>query len=438
MHLTRISRLGAAAAATVLAGSLAVALPSAVGAAEPPALLTGLITDAATGQPVPGACVDLEHPTYLTLVARACAGSDGQYTVPGKAASANMNVLTRAYADGYLDAWAVRRERYQSPVAVLKASGAAVRNFKLGREAGELRGTFVDREGGPMGLVSIFIYLESATTVSPVAATRTAPDGTWSVRTVPPGSYRIETDRGASVMGAGPFVVTAGGSTVADVSSSSSGQFSPSKELNGTVRDTGGESVPGARVALWYPGYGEHVSVLTDTAGAYRFPRVTSSFLDSYKIVVTAPGYGATWSGDRPHPESALRVQNLPTTNDFTLRKDAGTVSGRLVDGAGEPVVTTVQLRQSNGWLHTAYTMADGTYRFPNVRPDEVTLNYATTGPKQWAARKLSEAEADRYPVAAGATVTVDNQLYGPTGTLEVRLVDADTGELLPKACARM
>ena len=431
--LKRRSRLGAAAASAALMSSLAVALPTAAGAAEPPALMTGLITDAVTGQPVPGACMELEHPSYLTLVAKACAGSDGRYTIPGKAAAA-VTVRTHAYAGGYGDRWLGRVSRSESGAMPLTVGATTVRDLALDPAVGTLHGTLRFRDGNPVGLIAVWVYPEAAGSTM-IAGTRTAPDGTWSVPNLPPGNYRLVTSSGA-LESAGPFTVTDGGSTTADVTHL--GSVLVWRTLSGTVRDTGGSPVAGARVALWYPGYGDVASVLADAAGVYRFPPVVDGFHNNYRIVVTAPGYGATWSGDRPHPFGALPVQALPAVSDFTLRRDAGTVGGRLTDGAGDPVVTSVQLRQSNGVLHSGYTTSDGTYLFPNVRPDQVTLNYTTTGPKQWASRKLSEAEADKYTVAAGAAVTVDNQLFGPTGTLEVRLVDAVTGELLPKACALM
>ncbi|WP_212839806.1 carboxypeptidase-like regulatory domain-containing protein [Catellatospora sp. IY07-71] len=423
------------AASAALVSSLAVALPAAVGAAEPPALMTGLITDAATGQPVPGACMELEHPTFLTLVAKACAGADGRYTIPGKAASP-VNVRTHVYADGYGDRWLTKVSRYESVAMPLKVGTTTVRDVALSRASGTLHGTLRFPDGTPVGLIAVWVYPEAAGSLM-IAATRTAPDGTWSVPNLPPGAYRLAVSSGV-LESTGPFTVTDGGSTTADVTYP--GSVLVWRTLHGTVRDTGAQPVAGARVSLWFPGYGEVGSVNTDAAGGYSFPKVASGLLYEHRIVVTAPGRAATWSGDRPHPQSSPPFQQLGTSDlfDFTLRPSAATVSGRLTDGTGDPVVTTVQLRQSNGSLHSEYSAPDGTYRFPNVWPDQVTLNYTTTGPKQFAARKLSEAEADKYTVAAGAAVTVDNQLFGPTGTLEVRLVDAVTGELLPKACALM
>ncbi|BCJ71245.1 hypothetical protein CS0771_07890 [Catellatospora sp. IY07-71] len=433
MDLRNLSRMAATGLTALLVTSLAYA-PAAAVAEQPPALLEGRITDAATGAGLAGACVDLENTTFLGTITSVCAGADGRYALDARLVT-NLNVRTRAHAEGYADGWGLGyRHRFGSGIAGLVPGATVVRDFALSREAGVLRGTLRYPSGDPASLVTLEIRANADGTPA-VARVRTGLDGTWELPNTAPGGYRVTSTFSTPALDAGPYAVTAGATTTADLTLVDDAP--ELVELSGTVRDAAGEPVPAARVTLWLLGYGDVWSVEADAAGRYAFPRVPYDYVGQHFLVARAPGFADVWTGDKPHPQSAYRLWAVPErpggwTVDFVLRPAPGTVVGTLTDAAGLPAMGQVQLRQSTGGaLHTVVSGPDGRYRIPNVRPGEVTAQYVTGGPLQYAAGKVTLAEADVYPVAPGATVTVDNRLHGRTGVLEVRTVDAVSGALV-------
>ncbi|MFC7757155.1 carboxypeptidase regulatory-like domain-containing protein [Catellatospora bangladeshensis] len=437
MHLGKLSRPVAVTATALLIGSLAVAPPAGATAAPAPVPLEGRITDATTGEAVPGACVDVEFTTYLTPIATVCADAGGRYVLDARLAS-QVGVRTRAYAAGYVDEWGKGFRHAFASSVTLNPGSTVVRDFALGRDAGELRGTLRYKSGNPAGMVLLDFHPGGAE-AAPVARLWTGIDGTWSLPALAPGSYVIRSNAGSAQLLSAPVTVTANAATTADLTLNAYEQ--PRRRLSGTVRDTSGEPVGGARVTLWLPAYGEVHSVDADAAGAYAFPPLPGTFVGQHYLVARAPGFADLWSRDKPHPASANRISSHPAeadgwTIDFVMAPPAGTtVTGTLTDADGTPAIGLVQVRQADGALHTGVSGPDGRYRFNNVRPGDVTLQYFTAGPMQYASGKVAAEEADVYPVAPGATLTVDNRLHGPTGVLEVRTVDGVTGEVVTTAC---
>ncbi|BCJ71244.1 hypothetical protein CS0771_07880 [Catellatospora sp. IY07-71] len=433
----RLSRAAATAAATLLVASLAVAPTGAAAADPPPVRLQGVVTDAATGAPVPGACVEIVHASYLHRLAEVCADAEGRYALHTWMMSNSVSVFARAHAAGYADSWSgTVRNRNVLPPLSLSFANVPTRNFQLGRQAGTLQGRVTYPTGYPVGLNLVTVVHDENVSVR-AGQVYTAPDGTWALPNLAPGRYRVSV---GTVVQTGPFTVTDGAATIADVALSSQPPRDP-VGLGGTVRDSDGTPVTGARVSLWTTGYGDVATVSTDGDGAYRFPALVST-PSVMRLVARAPGFAEEWSGGKPHPASATLLTSLPQaengyTGDFTLRQLTGTVAGKIVDDAGRPILTSVSIMNGTTVVHTGHSGPDGRYRFTNVRPGEFTLSFGTGGPTQYAFHRLTAAEADRYSVAPGAELTVDQELYGRTGVLEVRTVDADSGEPVSAGCVR-
>lgn len=438
MHLTRLSRLGAAAASALLGAALAVAPTGAAAAEPPPVRLQGVVTDADTGAPVPGACVEIVHATYLQRLAEVCADADGHYALQGWMLSNAVSVFTRAHAAGYADSWVgTVRNRNAAPALGLAAINSPTRNFKLGRQAGTLQGRVTYPSGYPVGPILLSVY-DTQNPAARAGQVWTTPDGTWTLPNLAPGTYLVSV---GPIWQTGPFTVTDGGVTTADVTVTNQPPRSPIG-VTGTVRDSSGTPVAGAQVSLWASAYGDIATVTTSSDGTYSFTPLTLG-LANMRLVARAPGFAEEWSGGKPHPASAAMVSSLPLTEagytgDFTLVRETGTVGGTVTDHQGRPVMTSVVLHDGTTLTHILYSGPDGRYRITNVRGGEFTLGFVTGGPVQYVPGKFTIDEADRYSVAPGTEITVDQQLFGKTGVLEVRTVDAGTGEPVEAGCLRV
>ena len=100
--------------------------------------------------------------------------------------------------------------------------------------------------------------------------------------------------------------------------------------IQGTVRDTSGAVLPGARVTLTHTQTARQYDTVTTELGFYLFPSVQ---LGPYQLVVEAAGM-ETWKGD-------LYLQVGQTAEVNPTIKVAGTVTEVTVAGTVTPLVTT-------------------------------------------------------------------------------------------------
>ncbi|MCP2263235.1 Carboxypeptidase regulatory-like domain-containing protein [Promicromonospora thailandica] len=219
--------------------------------------------------------------------------------------------------------------------------------------------------------------------------------------------------------------------------------------VSGTVLTDDGEPVAGATVTLAPVGGGVPLTAATDSTGAYLVDHV------GWDAVNGRPQEYAFVLGDLPEGYVAGTVpenltvevdQEEPSTgNDFVVRAPAS-VSGSVTSG-GEPVAgVVVTLEGPDGTVGTT-TAADGTYRFEDVLPGDVTVGievpdgYRADGPltQDVTVGGADVADVDfalTTPGAVGGTVTdgagdpvpgVTVTVTGPDGPVEL-VTDAAGG----------
>ncbi|HEX6501015.1 MAG TPA: carboxypeptidase regulatory-like domain-containing protein [Micromonosporaceae bacterium] len=98
-----------------------------------------------------------------------------------------------------------------------------------------------------------------------------------------------------------------------------------------------------------------------------------------------------------------------------------GSLSGRLLDAAGNPVAgTAVTAISTTDWSTVGYaqTAADGTYSIPSVSAGTVYVSFQPpAAPEQWAYGKKQQWSADQITVTVGTDTVVDDTLL-PSGML--------------------
>lgn len=183
-----------------------------------------------------------------------------------------------------------------------------------------------------------------------------------------------------------------------------------------------GQPVVGAQVNAWGDGYGYGI---TDEAGAYEITGLTPG---PYVVQFLAAGHPEQFAhGARTWEEAAqvpVTAGAVATVDDTLLPH--GTISGRLVDSAGNGVAASVNVFGDNGTTGWAYT-SDGNYSvgvYAGTYQVEFRLE---SGGSQWAHGARDSSTAAYFDVAVGQTVTVNDTLL-PTGSVAGRITAADGG----------
>lgn len=130
----------------------------------------------------------------------------------------------------------------------------------------------------------------------------------------------------------------------------------------------------------------------------------------------------ATGQRDFEHATVFTVAENPTTIVDNQLLPGA-TISGRLVDAAGEAVVSAgVSVEDRAGNQLGTSTDEQGRYSL-DVLPGDYKVSFNIDTATQWAPQQRTAAAAPWFPVAVGQSVTVDETLL-PTGTIIGSYVD--------------
>lgn len=339
--------------------------------ALPPGTLVAGIVLGPEGEPVAHAEIWL---SYLTQWARGAiidrADAEGRFAVRGVSGPRWIGARAPGFTPSDL-------------AEVLRDAPAEMQvELRLGRAGGIVRGTVTDTVHRPIGGASVMIGPDhgwpgpervSATRGygPPPFRLRTAADGSFEARDVPPGVVPVE----VKASGFTPLM------TAIDVFAGETQDhhipLEPGAVVRGVVRDGRGLGVPGASVSVGaHPRAPGYASVATDAAGHYELrdpPRGDSPFTasktsigeDHTKLHIE-PGQSLTWD--------AVLSAGLQ-------------IFGRVRDESGQPVeglhVRCVTFPGFNGKVASAKVAADGTFALPNCedRSYRLTVHEGGTGP---------------------------------------------------------
>lgn len=185
----------------------------------------------------------------------------------------------------------------------------------------------------------------------------------------------------------------------------------PDVDLTGTIVDSNGHPIPGAKVTTirtWYVVNDQGVTTETNANGHFRLPPIP---MGPATITVTANGFAPDLRPVDARPD--LGAINFALHPGQTLR-------GRIVDPAGNPIAgATIRTsrwrnRASLGW--GAETDADGRFAMPDAPADTVMFDISADGHRYVSGHSLKASDGE-------ATVTMRPQLK-----IAGRVTDAETG----------
>jgi hypothetical protein len=203
--------------------------------------------------------------------------------------------------------------------------------------------------------------------------------------------------------------------------------LAPHGAISGRVTDSSGAPVPFPIVSAFDVDCCYSVSVQGDDAGNY-----TLGFLPAGSYVVQfTPGFAFPFQYARQKRNFSdadpITVVNGETTALDEQLLPTGTIRGRFTN-QGEPIAdANVEVFDpTTGDSKSSPTGPDGEYEL-HVWPGTYVVRFDRSSGTlvQYAHQKRTEGEADRFPVAAGEVVVVDEEAL-PTGTITGRLTDAD------------
>jgi protocatechuate 3,4-dioxygenase beta subunit len=293
--------------------------------------ISGTVKDTLGGN-VEGAAV-VAFPQGAGSIAVAYTGADGTYTFENVVPDSYKMAFVPPIESGLKGQWFDHVESAALATDVVVTAGFASTGIDADLVAGPtISGTVTDSEGNPLAGVTVGAYRDTDVWTGTATAT-TAADGTYTLKNVPPGSYRLRFgpsagtgiaewyDNSPSRAGAMVINVSEGG-VLTDVDA----ELALTSTISGTVTDHEGNPLAGVTVAAYSP---SNIWVANATA-------VTAAD-GTYTVQGLAPGSYRIRFG--PPTGSGLRVEwydNSPTRAGGTLINLAGGLAVTSVNAALE------------------------------------------------------------------------------------------------------
>ncbi len=398
-------------------GDMGAALPGAILGSGAPAAsgVSGTVTDAVTGDPVPGAMVLALRTSDYTAAGGGAADPSGDYSVSLPAGTYFLYVIDRGgeHAPGFSGA----------PTMVNVTAGNVVdEDPAMASALGSITGAVTEDGTGDPVAGAVVVSLDG-NTVAPGRAVIADGAGVYTLGSMAPhrhfvafldptGAHRSEFYLDANnVLDATRLLVHAGAGTTGNASMATQTPTPGGSLLDGTVtEDATGDPLPGVMVlALNAADYTMARATTTDAAGHYSLDVAAGDYRVIY--LDTTGVHEGEWATDHHFyelPEADLIA--APATADASLAVQKGSISGTVTeDGSGHPVVGACVFAVDGQTIVGAVTAADGSYTIAGLA--ENTYRLVVVDPAGAHATEFWDDSAtfvggDDIAVGSGASVT--------------------------------
>ncbi len=332
--------------------------------------ITGRVTDATTSAPIPGATLSL---VVGGTPISATADASGNYTL--------SNIRTGTYtvtasASSYGS---------QSRQVTVTPGGTAAQDFPLTPLPGSISGRVTDAvTGAPTSGATVSYTTGGITTTATTDAT-----GSYSLSSVPPGSYSVTA--AATGYNSQSQTVLVSSNTAANQNFSLAplpGSISGRLTDNLTSMPVGGATVS-------YAVSGVTTTVTADTNGNYAISNLTEG---SYSLTAAAGGYSSLTQSLSLGPGGSV-------TANFALAPLPGIINGAVSDVSTGKAIAGALVSFVGG---SATTNSTGAYSLTNVIEGSYTVTASATG---------YNSQAQTVVVRPGATVQQNFSLLAPLFT---------------------
>jgi hypothetical protein len=344
----------------------------------PSGWIQGVVTDAATGEPIFGATVSVVGQSIS-----ATTGFDGSYILNNVPAGPQ---IVNASASGFTTS--------QSQVTVT-SNQAVTRDFALSPFVGAIRGVVLNASNSqPIAGATVSVKGTN------IAAT-TGGDGSYTLSDVPVGSQTV--DVSAPNFNSTQEIVT----VVADQTNIRDYFLTPKVgAVRGIVRSAASnQPIPGATVSIG------NASTTTDGTGAYTLNNI---LVGAQTVSASAPNFN-------PASVSVNVLAGQTVNQDIALAPQLGVIAGTVKDNYLQPIagatVTAAGISTTTG--------ADGAYTLNNIPAGAQTANAS--------ANNFRPASAT-VAVFGNQTAQQDFTLDQVTGAIKGRITDAVTNQPIANA----
>ena len=437
---------------TVTAGSTTTSIDAAL---QPGGAIFGTVI-VAGGAALSGICVTASQNGGGAGFGSTATASDGTYSIAGlPAGSYSVEFSTGCGNSGnYLTQWYNNETSSGSsdPVTVTAGSTTASIDAAL-QPGGTISGTVIVAGGAALSGICVIASQNGGGTG--FGSTATASDGTYSIASLPAGSYSVEFSTGCGNSGnyltqwynnetssgsSDPVTVTAGSTTTSiDAALQSGGTIS------GTVIVAGGTALSGICViASQNGGGGGSGFAITASDGTYSMASLPAG---TYSVEFsTGCGNSGTyltqWYNNETSSGSSdpvtVTAGSTTTSIDAALQSE-GTISGTVIVAGGTALSGICVIASQNGGgggSGFAITASDGTYSIASLPAGSYSVEFYTgcgnsgTYLTQWYNNETSSGSSDPVTVTAGSTTTsIDAALQPATVPGAPTAVSATAGD---------
>ena len=353
-------------------------------AMQPAARISGTVTDASTHvgieriqATVYGTNGDYINSTETDL--------NGAYTIGGLPTGTYRVEFSNYSSSDYIPQYYNDKGTLASANGVTTSAGQTTSGIDAAMQlGGQITGTVTDSSThAPITDSPVYVYDAAGGYVSSVY---TGSDGSYTVSSLPTGSYRLEfTGSGpyisqyyngkTTLATADPVAVTAG-STTANID----GALQNGGQVTGAVTDSSTDKpISGASVYLYGP---TDMSATTNAQGIYTVAGLPTG---SYRVEFSASGYLTQYYNNATAYNSSEPVAvtiGQTTSNIAAAMQLGGQITGTVTDAnGGQPVADeTVYAYSSSNYLASASTDTSGHYQLTGLPTGSYTVDFGVYG----------------------------------------------------------
>ncbi|MBX3178640.1 MAG: carboxypeptidase regulatory-like domain-containing protein [Candidatus Hydrogenedentes bacterium] len=220
------------------------------------------------------------------------------------------------------------------------------------------------------------LLLKGDETPSPEIAANSRADGRFIFGAVGPGDYLLSARKDGNVMSAAPLQLTLSNRPIEDLAI----ELTPGGIVRGRVLDQeSGAGIPGVEVTAM-PEAGRSFRIVSSPSAENGAYEITGLSAGNYSLnpgrVAGFPNIG----GSRNFPTAGVEPGMIREGIDIFLLRGI-TVSGRVLDAAGEPVAGADVRGRAQGWQDMGTSGPDGAYTLANIQPgQEITIQATAAG----------------------------------------------------------